>query len=185
MRLAYLDQISPENHLAMEFDQVLLIEDECLRLRQVEQNLTLELRTLRQHKSSNEARLLAEIEELKRQALSSNNTPRAAQGSALQPSHPLVEVPSIPPPYVSPAQPALHEPPSTGRPKTPPRHSYNNPLPSPPSSTHTVKPRNRRGSDTLARELLSAMEDVREKDRMLSRLKRELEELRARMLDEA
>ncbi|KAG9043084.1 hypothetical protein FS837_010054 [Tulasnella sp. UAMH 9824] len=185
MRLAYLDQILPENQLSMEFDQVLLIEDECLRLRQVEQNLTQELRTLRQQKSSNEARLLAEIEELKKQAPGSSNAPRATKGSAPQPSHPLVEVPSIPPPYVSPAQPALHEPPSIGRPQTPPRHSYNNnPLPSPPSSTHTVKPRDRRGSDTLARELLNAMEDVREKDRMLSRLKRELEELKARMLDE-
>ncbi|KAG8946524.1 hypothetical protein FRC04_011582 [Tulasnella sp. 424] len=190
MRLAYLDQISPENHLAVEFDQVLLIEDECLRLRQVEHDLTSELRALRQQKSTNEARLFAEIEELRRQALGSE-TPRTVKGtSTVQPTHPLVKVPSIPPPYipppyVSPAQPAIHGPsPSTTRPQTPPSHLYNNPLPSPPSSTHTVKPRTRRGSDSLARELLTAMEDVREKDRMLSRLKRELEELKARMLDE-
>lgn len=156
------------------------------RLRQVEQDLTSELRALRQQKSTNEARLFAEIEELKRQALGSETAPRVVKGtSTLQPTHPLVEVPSIPPPYVSPAQAAIHgPPPSTTRPQTPPSHLYNNPLPSPPSSTHTVKPRTRRGSDSLARELLSAMEDVREKDRMLSRLKRELEELKARMLDE-
>ncbi|KAG8986140.1 hypothetical protein FRB90_004184, partial [Tulasnella sp. 427] len=186
MRLAYLDQISPENPRAQDFEQVLLIEDECLRLRQVERDLTLELRTLRQEKAANEARYPSEIEELKTKALNTPNVQTTAKGTTLQPSHALMEVPGIPPPYVSPSQSASHGPgPPMSRPETPPRHPCDsNPLPSPPSSTHTVRPRNRRGSESIARELLSAMEDVREKDRMLGRLKRELEELKARMLDE-
>lgn len=55
-------------------------------------------------------------------------------------------------------------------------------LPSPPSSTHN---RNKRpGLEETQRELRNMLGQLQEKDRVLGELRRELEDLRAKMLSE-
>ncbi|KAG8907339.1 hypothetical protein FRB99_004586 [Tulasnella sp. 403] len=177
---------SPPVSESPDFERILLLEEECLRLRASENSLKAQLFESQAHAARTEAQLRREIASLQQGFQDGGPLPTPKPIAPLELLPGLIAAPS----QVSDTDLSAEDPGgnSSPRPQTPTQIHGLAALPSPPSST---RDRPRRAARPILsgvhvadieQQLLQAMRKLEEKDKALDTLKQELEALRSRIV---